>query len=146
MKLTKSLRTAVDAEIVLVKSTGRRMARQAVLFGMAALFGLFALGYLHVTGYLALEQVGHVAPIWSALIVVGADVLLCLILLILARAGGPDAQAIEARLVRDRALTDLRNSFAIATLSGPAGRLAGRGVIGAVRNLVTRRRRRSKLA
>ncbi len=140
MRLTKLARTAVDAEIVLVKSTGRRIARQVAFLVVAALFGLFALSVLHLAAYLVLTRDAGVTPLWSALIVAGVDVFVCVIALVLARSGGPDARAIEARMVRDRAVSDLRNSFAIATLSGPAGRLAGRGVLGAFRRAATRRR------
>ena len=141
MRVTKLVRTAIDAELVLAKSSGRRVARQAVLLVVGALLGLFALALLHTAAYLELEQGAGIAPVWSALIVAGVDLLFCLIVLVLARSGGPDARAIEARMVRDRALSDLRGSFAIAALSGPAGRLAGRGLLGAVRRAAGRRKR-----
>ncbi len=146
MRVATLVRTAVDAEILLVKSNGRRVARQIAFLAAAAVFGVFALGALHVGAFLALAGGAHVRPVWAALIVVGADVVICLFSLLLARTGGPDAKAIEARLKRDRALSDLRASFAIATLSGPAGRVAGRGAIGLFRHLTARRRHRSRTA
>ena len=141
MKMTKLVRAAIDAQVVLVKSTGRQFARRAVLLGVAAVFGLFALGLLHAAAYLALERDAGIAPVWSALIVVGGDALIGVVLLVMARAGGPDARAIEARITRDRAINDLRSGLAIATISGPAGRLAGRGVMGAIRRATSRRGR-----
>ena len=137
-------RAALDAQIVIAKSAGRQTARRASFLAVAALFGLFALGLLHVAAYLALAVSANIAPVWSALIVVGCDGLICGVALILARSGGPDAIAIEARMTRDRALSDIRGSLAIATLTGPAGRLAGRGVVGLLLSVFTRRRKVSR--
>ncbi len=146
MRIPRLMRTASDAQIVLVKASLRSLGRQAVFLAASAVFGLFALAALHVGGYLALVEFGSITSVWSALIVVGADLLVCLIALVLARSGGPDARAIEARIVRDRALDELRNGLAIATISGPAGRLAGRGALGIFRRIAMRRRRPSKHA
>jgi hypothetical protein len=139
MRTVRLARAAFDAQLVIAKSAGRKTARQAAFLVVAALFGLFALGLLHVAAYVALAVSAQIAPIWSALIVVGVDLLIAAVALVLARSGGPDAASIEARMTRDRALSDIRGSLAIATLTGPAGRLAGRGVVGLLRSLFVRR-------
>ena len=141
MRTVRLARAALDAQLVIAKSAGRKAARQAAFLVVAALFGLFALGLLHVAAYVALSVSAHIAPVWSALIVVGADLLVTVVALVLARSGGPDAVSIEARITRDRALSDIRASLAIATLTGPAGRLAGRGALGVLRSLFVRRSR-----
>ena len=141
IRAVRLARAALDAQIVIAKSAGRRTARQAAFLVVAGLFGLFALGLLHVAAYLALAVSASIAPVWSALIVVGFDLLVCTAALVLARSGGPDALSIEARMTRDRALSDIRGSLAIATLTGPAGRLAGRGVAGLFRSVFTRRKK-----
>ena len=134
-------RTAIDAQIALARTTGQRLARQAAFLGLSAVFGLFALALLHVAAFDALSGPGHVAPLWSALIVVGVDLVVALIALAIGRSGSVDARTVEARMARDRALTELRNGFALAAVTGPAGRMAGRGAAGLLRSVFSRRRK-----
>ncbi len=134
------VRAAVDSQVVLAKTSGQRLARQAVFLGVGAIFGLFALALLHVAAFDALSGFARIAPIWSSLIIVGADLVVSMIALALGRSGNVDARTVEARMARDRALTELRNGFALAAVTGPAGRMAGRGAAGLVKSVFSRRR------
>jgi hypothetical protein len=144
MRLTRLLRTAIEAQIALSKSSGRTAVRKGVFLAVAGLFGLAAFTMLHVAAYDALAVGARIAPAWSALIVVGVDLVFAAVLAVLARTGGPDARGVKARIDRDMALNDLRSGFAIAAVAGPAGRFAGRGALGLLRRLFFSRRSRRR--
>ena len=111
------------------------------MLAVAAVFGLFALALFHVAAFDALEGPAGIAPVWAALIVLGGDALLAVIFLAIGRSGAADPRTVEARIVRDRALNELRSGFALAAITGPAGRMAGRGAAGLLRSILSRRRK-----
>jgi hypothetical protein len=140
MKVVRLGRAALDAELLRLRSVATRGARRAAFAAVAALFGLFTLAVLHVAAYFVLSLDARITPAWSAVIVAGGDLFFVVVMLIAARTGGPSATEIEARILRDRALSELRTSLAIATFTGPAARYAGRGAFGLARRAFHRRR------
>jgi hypothetical protein len=64
-------------------------------------FVISMLAMLHLTAWLALQQV--LAPVWAALVVVGADLLLALIFGLLAMRNKPGAAEREAYAMRNTA-------------------------------------------
>ncbi len=140
MKIVRLGRAALEAELLRLRFVATRAARRVACVGIAAVFGLFAFVILHVALFFVLELDANITPAWSAVIVAGGDLLLALIFLLGARAGSPSVVEIEARIMRDRALAELRTSVAIATFTGPAARYAGRGAFGLARRAFRRRR------
>ena len=141
MRIVDLGRTALQAEILRYKALAARNVRRVVLVVVAAVFALSALAGAEFALFFVLDLDARITPAWSALIVGGIDIAIALVLVLAASAGGPGAVEIEARITRDRALSELRSAAALATVTGPAGRLAGRGVIGLIRKAFARRRR-----
>ncbi len=140
MRTVSLSKAALQYEIVLLKARALRTARSAAFMAVAGVLGLFALALLHVALFFVFELDAHITPAWSVVIVAGIDVVLALLLVVIGRVGGPGPIEIEARIMRDRSLADLRNAFALAAVTGPAGRLAGRGALNVVRRMFSRRR------
>ena len=141
MRITDLGRQALGAEVELLRALALRNVRRVVLLVAAALFGLFCLVAAEVAGFCVLHLDASITPAWSALIVGGANLLVAVVLAAIASAGGPGPVEAQARLTRDRSLAELRTALAFASLTGPAGRLAGRGAVGLVRKALNRRRR-----
>lgn len=109
-----------------IKRLVRRQVFRAVFGAVAAVFALGALILLHVVGYTAM--VPSLTPLQASLVLLAIDVVIAAVFGILAARGAPDAVEQEAKLVRDQAIAEMRESMAVATLVGPVGRLAGRAL------------------
>lgn len=135
-------KVAAQAELLRVKRIARRTGTQIVAFVVAGLFGLFALAFLHVLAWQALARPDAVGPIWASAIVLAVDLVIALIGLMLGRGKIADPIEIEARITRDRSLTEMRNAFAFtaltAALTGPIGRRAGMALVGLIRRSLRR--------
>lgn len=139
MKIVRLGRAALEAELLRYRLIATRTVRRVAFAAVAAVLGLFAFATLHVALFFVFELDAGITPAWSAVIVAGLDLFVALVFLIGARASGPSAVEIEARIMRDRALAELRTSVAIATFTGPAARYAGRGAFGLARRAFRRR-------
>ena len=142
MRIADLGRTALQAEILRYKAIALRNVRRIALLVIAGVFGLLALAAGEVALFFLFHLDARITPAWSAVIVGGIDLGFALLLVVAGSAGGPGPVEIEARLTRDRALSELRSAVAFSAVTGPAGRLAGRGFLGLVRRGVSRRRRR----
>ncbi len=143
MKLVDHGKAAASAEVQRLQRVALRYAMRLAFLVVAALFGLFTLMAAHVLLWMICYGPWHTGKVWASLIVLGVDALFTLIFVVLGRGRPAGAVEIEARMRRDRDLAAMRNAFAIsavaATVVGPAGRMAGRGLWGLLRD---RRRRR----
>ena len=140
MKVVRLGRAVLDAELLRLRSVLTRNVRRVAFAVVALVFALLSFVALHFAAYFVLALDARITPAWSAVIVAGGDLFLALVLLVGARAGGPSATEIEARILRDRAIAELRTSLAIATVTGPVARYAGRGTFGLARRVFHRRR------
>src|SRR3712207_5306387 len=102
MRLFRLLQLAAQAEALRWKRTGRGYAIQAGFGAGAAVFGLMMLAMLHLAAFSAIAQT-NVGPVWAALIVAGADLVLAGLFGFLASRGGLDPVAVEAERVRGTA-------------------------------------------
>ena len=109
-----------------IKRLVRRQVFRAAFGAVAAVFALGALILLHVVGYTAM--VPSLTPLQASLVLLAIDVVIAAVFGILAARGAPDAVEQEAKLVRDQAIAEMRESMVVATLVGPVGRLAGRAL------------------
>jgi hypothetical protein len=132
MRLFRLLQLAAQAEALRWKRTGRGYAIQAGLGAGAAVFGLMMLAMLHLAAFSAIAQT-NLGPVWAALIVAGADLVLAGLLGFLATRGGLDPVAVEAERVRDNALRHLGDQTARAAIIVPMVRSASmkKGLLGA---------------
>ena len=138
IRSVRLVRIAADAERLRLRRRIRRAVISAVLGGIALLFALFALGAAHLAFYLALNM--RFMPVYSALIVLGVDVGVLLVLGVLAMRGGEDRLEREAREVRDQAMGQVRDNVAFWVMLAPLGRIFGkRGVYGGVLAALTAR-------
>lgn len=142
MKAVDLGKAAAAAEGLRLQKVALRLAVRIAFLVVAALFGLFALISLHVLLWVLCYGPWHTGKVWASVIVLGFDVVCAGILLILGRSRSPGAAEIAARLDRDRNLAAMRSALALsavtAGVTGPAGRLAGRGLLGASRALFRR--------
>ncbi len=124
MRTTDLARAAASAEVLRIKRLVRRQVFRAVFGVVAAVFAVGALILLHVVGYTAL--VPSLTPLEASLVLLAIDVVIAALFGVLAARGAPDAIELEAKLVRDQAIAEMRESVAISALVGPVGRMAGR--------------------
>lgn len=148
MRAVDLAKVAASAEALRIRRMMLRFGLQAVFLAVAGLFGLFALIFLHVFLWMLCYGPWNTGRVWASVIVVAFDVVIAVILLLLGRGKLPDPIEVEARITRDRSLSELRSALAITaltgTVTGPAGRLAGRTAWRALRGLLpggARRRR-----
>ncbi len=124
MRTTDLARAAASAEVLRIKRLVRRQVFRAVYGVVAAVFALGVLILLHVVGYTAL--VPSLTPLEASLVLLAVDVAIAALFGVLAARGAPDPIEQEAKLVRDQAIAEMRESVAISALVGPVGRIAGR--------------------
>lgn len=141
MKVVELTRIAAAAEALRLRRRVVRYAKQAVFLAAAAVFGLFALGVLHVLLWMVCDGPWNTGRVWATVIVLAVDAAIIGVLLLLGRGRLADPTEVEARITRDRSLSELRNAAALAAVTGPAGRFAGRTAWSGVRRLFRRRRR-----
>jgi len=146
MKAVELGKVAASAEALRLRRQLTRIGRQAAFLVVAAVFGFFALISLHVVLFMLCVGPWNTGRVWASIIVLAVDVVAAGGLGLLGRGKLPDPVEVEARITRDRSLSEMKNALALtavtSTLAGPAGRLAGRTAWGAVRKLVSGRRRR----
>ncbi len=144
MKLVDHGKDAASAEVQRLQRLALRYAIRVAFLVVAALFALFTLISAHVLLWVICYGPWHTGRVWASVIVLGVDLLFTVLFVVLGRSRQASAAEIEARIRRDRDLAAMRNAFAIsavaATVVGPAGRMAGRGMWGMLRG--GRRRRK----
>lgn len=141
MKVVELTRIAASAEALRIKRQMLRYGKQAGFLAAAALFGLFALGVAHVLLWMVCDGPWNTGRVWATVIVLAVDIAAIGILVLLGRGRLADPIEVEARITRDRSLSELRNAVALTAVTGPAGRFAGRTAWSGVRRLLRRRRR-----
>ncbi len=141
MKVVELTRIAASAEALRIKRQLLRYGRQAAYLVAASVFGLFALAVVHVLLWMLCDGPWNTGRVWATVIVLAVDVVAIGILVLLGRGKLADPIEVEARITRDRSLSELRNAVALTAVTGPAGRFAGRTVWSGVRKLLRRRRR-----
>lgn len=125
MKIAEYGKAAVDAEVMLLKKKSIRISKQIVLCLIAALFGLFTLISIHVVLAAICLNLLHTGFLGTSLIVLAFDIVCMLLLFLWAFKQRISEAEIEAKIVRNYNLKELRNSLAITALigalSGPLG-------------------------
>lgn len=148
MRAVDLTKIAASAEALRLRRHMFRLVRQAGFLAIAAIFGFFALISLHVVLWTLCYGPWGTGKVWASVIVLAVDVIVAGILLLFGRGKLPDPIEVEARITRDRSLSELRSALAMTalagTVTGPAGRLAGRTAWKAFRGLLpgSKRRRR----
>lgn len=132
MRLIRLLQLAAQAEALRWKRTGRGYAIQAGFGVGAAVFGLMMLVMLHLAAMAWLAET-RLGPVYGALIVAGADLVLAGLFGFLATRDGLDPVAAEAERVRDNALRQVGDQTARAAVILPMVRSASakKGLFGA---------------
>ena len=87
---------------------------------VAAVFLIAVLVMIHVVGYTLLAL--WLPPILAAVAVLAVDLVLTIIFGVFAARGAPDALEAEAKIIRDQALSEMRESVAITALMSPLTR------------------------
>ncbi|MDI2112913.1 hypothetical protein [Commensalibacter nepenthis] len=125
MKIAEYGKAAVDAEVLLLKKKSIRISKQVVLCLIGALFGLFTLISIHAVLAALCWNIFHTGVLGTALIILVFDIVCMLLLFLCAFKQRVSEEEIEAKIVRNYNLKELRNSLAvtalIGTLSGPLG-------------------------
>ena len=148
MKPVELGKEAAASEVQRLQYLVLRYAMRLGFLAVAAFFGLFALISLHVLLWVVCYGPWHTGKVWASVIMLGVDVLFAGIFVLLGRSRQASAAEIEARIARDRNLAAMRSAFAMsavtATVVGPAGRMAGRGILDLFRSRMRRRREGSR--
>ena len=142
MKVVELARIAAAAEALRIRRQVLRYGRQVAFLAVAAVFALFALGFLHVLLWMLCDGPWNTGRVWASVIVLAVDAAVVGILVLFGRSSIPGPIEVEARITRDRSLSELRTAVALTAVTGPAGRFAGRTAWSGIRRLVRRRGRR----
>ena len=119
-------RAALSAEILLIRRMIARQINRAIYGAIAAVFTIGVLILLHCVAYVALS--GTVTPLIDTVILLAFDVVVAAVFGIMAAKGGPDRLEVEARDLRDRSISGMKQSVALETLTGPVGRVVWRQI------------------
>ena len=137
MKAVEFGRLAAAAEATRWQRLGLRYAKRVAFLVVAALFGLFAMISAHVALWVLCYGPWNTGKVWASFIVLGVDVLFVAVFVLLGRGKPPGSVEIEARMTRDQNLNAMKSALAFsavtATVVGPAGRMAGRGLLDLVK-------------
>lgn len=146
MRPVELARVAAAAETLRLKRQALRYGRQAAFLVMAGLFGLFAFAFLHVLLWMVCYGPWNTGRVWASVIVLAVDAVAAGVLVLLGRGRMADPIEVEARITRDRSISELRSALAMTAATsvvvGPAGRFAGRTAWQVVRRALPGRRRR----
>lgn len=82
------------------------MARRFALFALAGLIAVFGLGMANVAGFYGLEQIW--GPVWAALTVAMADLVVALIIALIARSVQPGSEIELAFDIRKTAIASIQ--------------------------------------
>lgn len=116
--------------------TALRLARRVAFASVALLFLFFAVITLHGLLWAFFVDVAGLSYVKSALCVLGVDLVFVVIFGVLAAWSIPDMVTIEARIRRDRKLSELKQAVALSTLAGLLLGPIGRGTAGRVFSLL----------
>lgn len=148
MRAVDLAKVAASAEALRLRRHLFRIGRQVAFIVVAGVFGFFALISLHVVLWTLCDGPWNTGKVWASIIVLAVDVIAAGVLLLLGRGKLADPIEVEARITRDRSLSELRSALAMTaltgTMTGPAGRLAGRTLWKAVRGLLPGGKRRRR--
>ncbi|MDI2091072.1 hypothetical protein [Commensalibacter oyaizuii] len=125
MKIAEFSKAAVDAEVLLIKKKSMRISKQVLLCCVAALFGLFTLISLHAVLAALCWYILNIGVLGISFIILAFDIVCMALLFLCASKQRVSEEEIEAKIIRNYNLKELRNSLAITallgTLSGPLG-------------------------
>lgn len=125
MKIVEFGKAAADAELLLLKKKSIRVSRQILLCCIGAVFGLFVLISLHAVLAALCCWLFHIGFLGSSLIILIFDILCAGIFFYLALQAKIGEEEIEAKVIRNHNLKQLRDSIALTTLitalTGPLG-------------------------
>jgi hypothetical protein len=130
MRTLRLARIAAEAEGLRLRERAQRTAIR-VAFAMVALVFMFGvLIFVHIAAWYWIRQSWE--PLYAALTLAGADLVLALVLIFLASRSAPSRTELDALAVRQRAMESAVNSLAVSSLALQAA--------GSVLRLVRRRR------
>ncbi len=125
MKIVEFGKAAADAELLLLKKKSIRLSKQIVLCCIGAVFSLFILISLHAVLAALCCWLFHVGFLGSSLIVLIFDILCAILFFYLVFQSKMSEEEIEAKVIRNHNLKQLRDSIALTTLitalTGPIG-------------------------
>ncbi len=122
MRTVDLAQAAAQAELLRLKRLVRRQAVRAVFAAIAAAFLVAVLIMLHIVAYMALMP--YLTPLLDSVALLGFDLVLAILCGLLALRDTPDPIEREARVLREQALTEVKESLAIMALVGPLARVA----------------------
>ena len=124
MRTVELAKAAAQAEKLRLQRIATRKGMRVAYYAGAGVFGIAALVLLHVVAYHAM--VPALSPLAASAIILVVDLVLAGVLAFLGGRDAPDDIEVQARMIRDQALTELRSSLTLAALLGPASRIVGK--------------------
>ena len=119
MRAVELGKVAAQAEKIRLGQIAKRQALRVVFALVAAVFALGVLVLLHVLGYQLL--VGAMRPVFATLVLLVVDLVILITCGVLAMRNAASQVEIDARLVRDQALVEMRSALSLMSLIAPVG-------------------------
>lgn len=120
MRAFRLVNVSLEAERVLLGLQAKRWAVKVAMGVVALVFGIAAFVMAHVLVWLALEP--YLNPLPRAGAILAGDLVIAAILVALAMRDNPSRQEIEARMLRDNAISQARASFGVLPMLGGVAR------------------------
>lgn len=124
MRTVELAKAAAQAEKLRLQRIATRKIMRVAFYAGAGVFGVAALVLLHVVAYHAM--VPRLSPLVASIIILVVDLVIAGILGFLGSRDAPDDIEIQARMIRDQAMSEIKTSLALATMLGPVSRVAGK--------------------
>ena len=124
MRTVELAKAAAQAEKLRLQRIATRKAMRVAYYAGAGVFGVATLVLLHVVAYHAM--VPALSPLVASAIILAVDLVLAGILAFLGGRDAPDDIELQAGIIRDQALAELKTSLTLSSLLLPASRIVGK--------------------
>ncbi|MFT8663918.1 phage holin family protein [Acetobacter orientalis] len=126
MRIFELGRSALHAQSHLMQQMAIRLGRQAAFLVVAAVFGFFALVSGHGLLWALFLFAFHWGPVTSAFAVFALDLIVALICVLFGRRSYLTTAEVDARIARNRCMTQMRESVTMAAVTATVATSVGR--------------------
>ena len=124
MRTVELAKAAAQAEKLRLQRIATRKGMRVAFYAGAGVFGVASLVLLHVVAYHAM--VPALSPLAASAIILAVDLVLAGILAYLGGRDAPDEIEIQAGMIRDRAMAEIKSTLTLSSLLLPASRIVGK--------------------
>lgn len=123
MRTVELAKAAAQAEKLRLERIAIRKGMRVAFYAGAGVFGVASLVLLHVVAYHAM--VPRLSPLVASAIILAVDLVLAGILFVLGNRDAPDDVEVQAGMIRDQAIAEIKTSLTLTSMIAPVTRIVG---------------------